>query len=89
VIIAFLLMLSKLNVVFSCRRHALLEEMHDCVLYIGNKRIEFVNSFCHLGHLINSELSDNEDITKGRNNFIGQVDNTLSCFRSLESLLYP
>jgi len=47
------------------------------VFYIGNKPIEFVNSFCHLGHLINSELRDEEDITKGRNNFIGQVNNTL------------
>jgi len=26
--------------------------------FIGNKPIEFVNSLCHLGHLINSELSD-------------------------------
>jgi len=33
----------------------LFEELHDCVFYIGNKPIEFVNSFCHLGHLINSE----------------------------------
>jgi len=55
------------------------------MFYIGNKPIEFVN--CHLGHLINSELSDDEDITKGRNNFIGQVNNTLSYFRSLHSLV--
>jgi len=33
------------------------------VFYIDNKPIEFVNSFCHLGPLINSELSDDEDIT--------------------------
>jgi len=54
---------------------AIFEELHECVFYIGNKPIEFVNSFCHLGHVI-------EDITKGRNNFIGQVNNTLSYFRS-------
>jgi len=62
---------TKCLVVIPCRRRTLFEELHECVFYIGNKPIEFVISFCHLGHLINSELSDNEDITKGRNNFIG------------------
>jgi len=28
-------------------------------------------------HSINSELNDDKDITKGMNNFIGQVNNTL------------
>jgi len=32
-------------------------------------------------------MGDDEDITKGRNNFIGQVNNTLSYFRSLDSLV--
>jgi len=57
------------------------------VFHIGNKPIEFVNSFCHLGHLINSELNDDDDIIKRRNNFIGQVNNTLSYFRSLDSFV--
>jgi hypothetical protein len=35
------------------------------VLYVGNKPIEFVNSFCHLSHLINFELSDDGDIIIG------------------------
>jgi len=78
---------TKCLVVVPCRRSALFEELHDYVFYIGSKQIEFVSSFCHLSHLINSELSDDEDITKGRNNFIGQVNNTLSYFRSLDSLV--
>jgi len=61
--------------------------MLECVFYIGYKPIEFVNSFCHLGRLINSELNDEEDITKGRSNFIGQVNITLSYFRSLDALV--
>jgi len=65
----------------------MLHALHKCVFYIGNKPIEYVNSFCHLGHLINFELSNDEDITKGRNNFIGPVNNTLSYFRSLDSLV--
>jgi len=76
--ISFNAVKTKCLVVVPCRRHALFEELHECVFYIGNKPIKFVNSFCHLGHLINSEPSDDEDITKGRNNFIGQVNNTQS-----------
>jgi len=60
----------------SIRRAARLRVLH------WQKPTECVNSFCHLGHLINSELSDDEDITKGRNNF-----NTISYFRSLDSLV--
>jgi len=58
---------------FPCRRRALYGELHECVFYIGNKPIEFVNSFCDLGNVINFYLSDDEDITERRNNVIGQV----------------
>jgi len=90
VITAFLLMLSKLNVwsYCYCSRRALFEELHACVFYIGNKPIESVNSFHHLGHFIYSELRDDEDITKSRNNVIDQVNNTLSYFRYLDSLVH-
>jgi len=81
--ISFNAVKTKCRVVVPCIRRALFEELHECVFYIGNKPIDFVNSFCHLGHLINSYHSDDEDITKGRNNFTGQFNNTLSYFRSL------
>jgi len=63
--ISFNAVKTKCMVVVPCRRCALFEELLERVFYIGdkNKPIEFVNSFCHLGHLINSELSDDEDIT--------------------------
>jgi len=85
--ISFNAVKTKCMVVVPCRHRALFEELLECVFYIGNKQIEFVNSFCHFGHLINSELSDDEEITKGSNSFIGQVNNTLSYFRSLDSLV--
>jgi len=56
--ISFNAVKTKCLVVVPCRRRALFEELLECVFYIGNKQIEFVDSFCHLGHLINSELSD-------------------------------
>jgi len=73
-----------------CRRRALFEELHECMYYIGNKPIEFVNSLCHLadlGHLINSELSDDDDNTKSGNNFIAKLIILLSYFRSFDSLV--
>jgi len=81
--ISFNAVKTKCLVVVPCRLRAVFEELHEYVFYIGNKPIEFVNSCCHLDPLINSELNDDEDITKGKNNFIGQVNNTLSYFRSL------
>jgi len=62
-IIFFNAVKTKCLVVVPCRRRALFEELHNCVFHIGNKPIELVNLFCHLGHLINSELSDDKDIT--------------------------
>jgi len=78
---------TKCLVVVPCRHRALFKDLLEYVFYIGNIPIKIVNSFCHLGHVINSELSDDKDFTKGRNNFIGRVNNTLSYFRSLDSLV--
>jgi len=78
---------TKCLVIVPCRRRILVEELHECVFYIGNIPLEYVNSFCHLGHLINSELRDDEDITNDMNNFTDQVNNTLSYFRSLDSIV--
>jgi len=52
--ISFNAVKTKCMVVVPCGRRALFEELLEGVIYIGNKPIEFVNSFCHLGHLINS-----------------------------------
>ena len=37
--------------------------------FIDDKPISFVKSFSHLGHLINSDLSDVDDIAKRRKRF--------------------
>ena len=60
----------------NCRR-SLAKQFQSCVFYVANKSIEHVKSFSHLGHLFTSEFNDDEDIIKGRTNFVRQTNNTL------------
>ena len=57
----------------------------ECVFTINNQRIDNVESFTHLGHVITSRLDDASDISARRNDFIGQVNNMLCYFRKLTS----
>ena len=56
------------------------------MFFIGGKLIDIVKCFSHLGHLINSELSDDDIFfAKQRNHFIGQLNNNLCYFKKLHS----
>jgi hypothetical protein len=44
-----------------------------------------VKSYSHLGHIININLLDDDDILSRRFSFIGQVNNVLCYFRKLDS----
>ena len=44
---------------------------------MGGSAIDRVSSFVHLGHIINTELSDNDDIAHRRCTFVGQVNNVV------------
>jgi hypothetical protein len=50
---------------------------------IMGKDIDFVESFKHLGHVINSDFDDADDIEDKRAVFIGQANNVLCYFRKL------
>ena len=47
------------------------------MFFIDDKPVSIVGSFSHLGHQINSESSDDDDIIKRRNYFIGQPNNNV------------
>ena len=49
--------------------------------------MEIVTSYCHLGHTINSSLSDEQDILSRRRAFIGQVNSVLCYSGKLPSVL--
>jgi hypothetical protein len=56
------------------------------MFYIGNQVIENVNQWLHLGHMLTNDLDDTADITRRRNSFIGQTNNLLCQFSTLDSL---
>jgi hypothetical protein len=66
-------------------RHFVNDFLTCGLFYIGNNQIEVVKSYSHLGHLININLSDDDDIYNRRFSFIGQVNNVLCYFRKLDS----
>ena len=63
----------------------LYDSLKSCTFYIGDKPIEFVDSFSHLGHLITKKLTDSLDILRRRSDFVGQVNNVLCYFCKLTS----
>jgi hypothetical protein len=74
--------------VFDCYTEVACEHLDvDTVFYIGNTSICFVKSFTHLGRIITSELTDDEDIVKHYGDFIGQVNNTVCYSRKLDLLV--
>jgi hypothetical protein len=53
---------------------------------INGKDIEFVNTYKHLGHIINNKFTDSDDISERRLSFIGQVNSVL-CFFGKQNVL--
>jgi hypothetical protein len=54
---------------------------------IGGKIIEFVDSWPHLGHILNVYRDDGMDIDKIRNSVCGQINNVLCYFGNLSPVL--
>ena len=54
------------------------------VFFIGGKPVENVSQYSHLGHIINSSISDSDDITNRRNCFVGQANNVMCFFNKLD-----
>jgi exonuclease III len=70
----------------SCRR-LLSEHINDCAFVIGNRVIERVDSFVHLGHVISSKLDDDGDIQRQCSDFIRQTNNVICYFNKLDSFV--
>ena len=75
---------SKCLVVLPRSRRFLYDYLRQCTFYIGNNPIDYVDSFVHLGHIISQQLTDDDDILKRRNAFVGQVNDVLCYFRKLK-----
>ena len=78
---------SKCLVVLPRKRRFLCDYINNCTFYVSNNPIEYVDSFAHLGHVITNQLTDNADILKRRNDFVGQSNNVLCYFSKLSSYI--
>jgi len=65
-------------------RRFLASQFDSCGFSIGSRPIEFVNLYLHLVHLISNKLEDDDDIARSQGQFIGQVNNVLTCFCKLD-----
>jgi len=54
-------------------------------LSIGGSKIEFVEKWPHLGHMISLNLSDDDDVSLRRQSLIGQINTVLCRFGRLDT----
>lgn len=66
-------------------RRFLRDSLKFCTFFIGDKPVDFVDSFSHLGHLITNKFTDSGDVHNRRSVFVGQVNNMLCYFCKLTS----
>ena len=69
------------------RRHSKCNLGAQATFQIGGQPIEFVDQWPHLGHIISSNLNDEQDIIQRRNAMAGQINNVLNYFAGLDSLV--
>jgi len=51
--------------------------------HIGGNRIEIVDQWPHLGHMVTNKCDDDADIMDRRNSMVGQINNVLCYFGKL------
>lgn len=78
---------SKFMIIVPSSRRRLSDEISKCSFFIGNKLIEQVDSFAHLGHVLSSKLTDDADITRQRMHFINQTNNVICYFNKLDTFI--
>jgi len=71
--------------VFNAIKHrSIVNDMTRCKFFVGGNLVENAERYSHLGHIISSSASNNEDIVFRRNCFIGHVNNVLCFFNKLD-----
>ena len=69
------------------RRH-LYRAMCNCLFFIGDKKLENVDNFYHLGHIITASLDDIDDIRQKRNCFVLQGQNSYVGQTNKQTMFY-
>ena len=56
-------------------------------LYLNDRILEFVKKFVHLGHIITTDINDEDDIKSQRGKFVGKANAIISDFKGVNSVL--
>ena len=59
-------------------------QMNNCYFSVGGTPLARVDIYVYLGHIINCQLNDNDDIMHKRNRVIGQSNNVMCYFNKLD-----
>ena len=71
-------------VIIPTSKQSLRMQMNNCCFSIGGNPVVRVESYVHLGHIVNCKLTDDGDILFRRNCFIEQSNNVLCYFNKLD-----
>jgi hypothetical protein len=75
---------SKFLVCTSGKLRSMFSNLKGCLFYIGGSVIENVSSYSHLGHIINYQFNDKDDILQRKSHFTGQANNVFCFFKSMD-----
>jgi len=78
---------SKFLVIPGTKRRHVYNAMCNYCFFVGNKMIDNIDRFSHVGHIITSFLLDGDDIVQRRNTFVGQTNNVLCFFNKLNNMI--
>ena len=56
-------------------------------LFLNNNKLQYVDSFVHLGHIIKHDLDDGDDVRLQRGKFVGKANAVLSDFKGVSGML--
>ena len=69
------------------RNCAVLMTMLNLLFHINENKIEIVDKWPHLGHIITDCVDDNEDILSRKLSLVGQINSILCNFRNVDCLI--
>jgi hypothetical protein len=76
---------SKCLVVLRSNCRYLYDYIRKSTFYVGKNPIDLIDSYVHLAHILTSQLTDNADNLKSRNEFFRQISNVLCCVNKLNA----
>ena len=83
---------AEFDISFNCKKSKMMvfskgHSSHKPTVMLNFERLEYVSEFVHLGHVLRSDLSDNNDIMSQRAKFVGKANAIISDFKGTAGML--